>query len=56
MSLVITSRLYGAGISHHFESELDSVALKPSEVNGNFHISVMVKKYLIAKNLAASLK
>ena len=27
-----------------FESELDSVSLKPSEVNGDFHISIHGKK------------
>ena len=27
-----------------FENELDSVALKPSDINGNFHISVNGKK------------
>jgi len=27
-----------------FENELDSVALKPSEINGNFHINVNGKK------------
>ena len=32
------------GLLTTFESELDSVALKPSDVNGNFHISVDGKK------------
>ena len=44
MPLVAACRLYGAGIFDTFENDLKGVTLQPSEINGDFHISIDGKK------------